>query len=178
MRKIFKTVLILICSTFMCLNCTTIGAKEIQSNEIPTSESSQVEVYDGFGNLVYVCDTLEEAEFYINNNEHEQTSSINAVNPASVGSFFKLCKFFGKYLNAAGMVVTGIATIYMTVQYAKGEAEFIDIVDQIVPVSTMINLFNTKRSGYIYGTNASNPYPPHSQQGATWLQMNTYYIIE
>lgn len=178
MSKIFKTVLTVLCATFMCLNILPVGAQEIQSNEVPTSENAQVEVYDGFGNLVYVCDSLEEAEVYINSSQNAQMDSNDSVNPTSVGTFFKLCKFFGKYLNAAGMVITGISAIYMTVQYARGEAEFIDIVDQIVPVSTLMNMFNSKRSGYIYGTNATNPYPPHSYQGATWIQMNTYYVIE
>ena len=92
--------------------------------------------------------------------------------------FFRLCKFIGQKLSVAGTIVTAIAVIYKTVQYAQGEADFIDIVDQIVPASTIIELFNSGRSGYLYGTNLPNPYPPHSFQGATWIRTNTYYVID
>lgn len=75
-------------------------------------------------------------------------------------------------------MVAVIAANYKTVQYTQGAADFIDINDQIVPVSTIVELINSGRSGYIYGTNAPNPYPPHSYQGATWIRTNTDSVIE
>lgn len=178
MQKWLKALIAMICAICVGFNFMSISANEIDTNKTSGTDTPQVEVYDGFGNLVYECDTLDEAEAFINGETAHSIDNNGIQGARSVGEFLKLCKFVGKKLSAAGAIITTIAVIYKTVQYAQGEADFIDIIDQIVPASTIIELFNSGRSGYLYGTSAPNPYPPHSYQGATWIRSKTYYVIE
>lgn len=143
----------------------------VSANENTDVEEPKVveeyKVYNGHGEVVYIAKTFEDAEAYILNGN---ARSINYVKLAKFGA--KL----GGYVSGILTVLTVIELVYRTVQYANGEAEFIDIIDVIVPVSFLQELAQNGKTAYLYGTTGVNPYPPHSYQGATWLKNNTYYI--
>lgn len=70
------------------------------------------------------------------------------------------------------------ALIQMDILIVFGNAELIDVIDTIVPVSVLKELITSNKRGYLYGKNAGpNPYPPHSYQGSMWVKSQTYYVI-
>ena len=122
-------------------------------------------VYNGFGEKVYVTDSLEDAEDFINGN----------TNTRSAKEFQLICKF------VASKVIATLATIefiYRTVQWLQNEADMTDLINEIVPYKVLEEIAEKYKCAYIYAKDSFNPYPPHSYQGATWRKTNSYYVLE
>ena len=156
----------------ICLSVLPISSLEVCAAEDDEEQSETTyEVYNGFGELQFTASSIEEVEYRLNGNSDPNSRSLEG--------FIKLCKFGAKYIGTVGTILTVIDFIYTTVAYANGEADFIDIIDTIVPYSTLQSLISSGKRGYLYGKDAGpNPYPPHSYQGAMWIKSQTYYVIE
>lgn len=131
------------------------------------AEENTYDIYNGYGELVYVADTLEEAEDYIMDQQDEK----------SARGFKKICQFSAKKLGVVGVVLTAIDVIFTFTDYLKGEADMIDVIDAIVPISVLERLLVEGNSGILYFNEGFNPYPPHSYQGVMWVKANSYYVI-
>lgn len=152
--------MLLMITAMPCMACA-------QENE--TDADSGIRVYNGFGELVGTFDTLEEAEDYINSNTNVRSS---------IDVFKKICKFISTVI-AVTFRMSDIVEVYTaSISYASTEEKIAEIIRIVVPQSILDGLARDGGTAYLYGTTDSNPYPPHSYQGATWLKTNTYYVVE
>lgn len=169
-KNMLRKILSCICSAMViiCLfpNFNSVMADETSSPK--DDEPELFEVYDGYGNKIYEANSIEEAENYIFYLKGKTKSN---------SDFKKLVQFFVLLVTTTQTYTTGIAVIYKAVQWAQNEAEFVDVLDEIVPYSTLKEMFTSGKRGYLYGVDEVNPYPPHSYQGAMWLKSVTYYVI-
>lgn len=166
----FKKFLSCLCSA-MVIICLLPNINNVMADEPSSTKNDEpelYEVYDGYGNKIYEANSLEEAENYIFYLKGKTKSNSN---------FKKLVQFFVFLVTATQTYSSGIATIYRTVQWAQNEAEFLDVLDEVVPYSTLKEMFTSGKRGYLYGVDEVNPYPPHSYQGAMWLKSVTYYVL-
>lgn len=153
---VLLTLAILICSS---------GMSVFAIEQEGTSQKSY-EVYNGYGELIHVADSLEEAESYIPNANCDTRSSGAALLAAKTA------------IKKAVPIVVGACVLYKTYKWTQGEAELIDILDVIVPVKTLQEIVAERSQLNLYATaNGTNPYPPHSYQGATWIRSSFYYIV-
>lgn len=165
MKKVLSFFLVLT----LCITALPLSFLEVRAAEEEPQTEEVYEVYNGFGELEFTASSIEEVEKKLN----EDYSTTRGVN-----SFIKLCKFGAKFVGGVGTLLTVIDVVYNFISYANGKAQLIDVIDAIVPYSTLKKLVNSQKRGYLYGKNAGiNPYPPHSYQGAMWLKSQTYYVI-
>lgn len=134
------------------------------------SEEEKFEVYNGYGELLEVTDTLEEAEEYLAELNKDGTDE------KSISSMYHVAKVG---ISKAMPVVLGACVIYKVGQVVLGKAQVIDVIDLIVPVKTLSEIAGTIKRLNIYSSSSTvlNPYPPHSAQGAWWTRNNFYYVI-
>ena len=83
--KSFLAVIIAFCISF---NFAAVKAKGTDTNKTNDTDTSLVEVYDGFGNLVYECETLEEAEEFIYGETWSSFDQNDVHGTRSASSFF------------------------------------------------------------------------------------------
>ncbi|MEF9992533.1 MAG: hypothetical protein RRZ84_08710 [Romboutsia sp.] len=70
-------------------------------------------------------------------------------------------------------------TAYIVLGVILGEKTILDVVNDIVPINTLMEIATKLQTLNVYSSSStiSNPYPPHSAQGAWWNRTNFYYII-
>lgn len=155
-------------SITMFLFCLNVSALTTSAKTLDTT-SEKYEVLNGNGELMYIADSLEEAENYMNKGSNNDTRSI--------GSVFKVAKVaFQK-----GVSVIGAAyTIYKVGQVIMGKADVADVIKTIVPVDQLNELREFSKTIFVYSRTdrVINPYPPHSFEGAMWKQNNFYYVVQ
>lgn len=178
MRKKLSSIICFVLSLLV-----TCSALPMNISAAEPEEDKIFEVYDGYGNLVYEANSIEEAEEYIGNalgltNDPTVDGENNVNGTRSAASFLKLCKFAGKFISGVATVLTVIDLIYTFSQYCNNEATLYDVIDTVVPISVLEKLASNGGKAYLYGSNSFNPYPPHSYQGATWVRTNHYYVVE
>lgn len=139
-----------------------------ENNEKATS-TNQYKVYNGYGEIVYTADSLEDAEAYISGT-NEGTSTCSAR------SAWMIAKTLIKLIPT----LTLIGATYYTVNSAMvGESTVIDIIDIYFPASTLIEIAENRNVIYVYSTSGLvvNPYPPNSYQGSQWYKTNFYCVV-
>lgn len=164
MKKVFASILCMIL-VIGCFNINALAA------EIPEETKEQkYEVYNGYGELLYVADSLEEAEEYLGN---------HCGNERSARLAYKIGKLTVKEVLEEVGIVKAICVAYRVGDYFFGDGELIDIANEIVPISTLWAIANTIYELHLYSNtpNLSNPYPPNSYQGAQWVRNTFYYIV-
>ena len=138
--------------------------------EMPAEkEKKQYKVYNGYGELVYTADSLEEAENYLKNLQCSQGRS------SSSGAQIVFKTALSGTVNA--LLLIGY-TAYAINKYQMGEIEAKEIITTIISPPSLEEIieFNTRIGVYSVGTSVINPYPPHSYQATTWIRNNFYYV--
>ena len=164
MKNFFAILLamtLLFCGSASCLQVNAAGAP---------MEEKNYEVYNGYGELIYVADSLEEAEQYLN-------AALGMERDAR-GAFLAAMTYIA-YLNATAHTIKVVGCVtYEIDQYYLGEAEVKYILTQILSPSRMDEIIAAQDPVYLYSRSASllNPYPQNSYQGAMWYK-NNYYVI-
>lgn len=128
--------------------------------------STKYEVFNGHGELIYIADTLEDAEFYMANIDN---------NDRSAGAVWKVAKtVFQKA--ATPIMITCI--VYRVGDWLLSDGEVLDIINEIVPIRTLMEIAELGEDLFIYSrsNSLSNPYPPNSYEGAMWVSNNYYYV--
>lgn len=157
MNKLTKNVLVLVVAMLI------VGFAQFKA--LCEDDDKEYTVYNGFGEEVYVADSLEDAEDFINGN----------INTRTAKDFLLICKFTAKIVITT---LSAIEFIYRTVQWLQNEADMTDLINEIVPYKVLEEMAEKNKRAYIYAKDSFNPYPPHSYQGATWRKTNSYYVLE
>ena len=164
MKKIRNIALILLMTLVMVTSVPCVAFAQ----EEGTNEESGFEVYNGFGELIGTFESLEDAEEYINGNSKAKSS---------IDGFKKMCNFVSYVV---GFVFTASQILEVFDIWASdvsAKEKIAETIRIVVPQSILDGMARDGKSAYLYGTTDSNPYPPHSYQGATWLKANTYYVV-
>ena len=167
MKKVIA-ILSMFLFTFTSSTSTLVYANELQTNS-KSSMEEQYEIYNGEGELLGVTNNLDEAEEYL--------SRLNSENSDERGStVYQVAK---TVIGKASPIILTTCVVYKVGQVVLGKAQVIDVIDLIVPVKTLAEIAGTVKNLRIYSNSitVSNPYPPHSYEGATWAKRNFYYII-
>ncbi len=157
MKKITKNILVVVVAMlivgFLPFN---VHCEDDDSNYI---------IYNGFGQEVYVADSLEDAEDFLNSNNYTRSTK----------DFLLICKFTA---HTVATVVATISFIYRTIQWLNNETDITNLINEIVPYKVLEEIAEKNKCAYIYAADSFNPYPPHSYQGAMWKKTNSYYVVE
>ena len=168
-KNIRKRILILFgLLTFIITSNLGILVTNAKTLDNDISNTEKYEVFNGYGELIYVSDSLEEAENYIAMlNSNGSQKSVSAV--------YKVAKTF--FSKAATPIMITCVT-YRVGQYILGNGDVKSIIDEIIPLSTLIEIANAAKYINVYSASSiiSNPYPPHSYSGAMWNRTNFYYV--
>ena len=168
MKKFIAMLSIFLLSFTSSTSALTYNNESLDSTKNSTEE--KFEIYNGYGELLEVSDSLEEAEEYLsklNADGSDEKSLSKVYHVAKVG------------INKAMPIVLGACVIYKVGQVVLGKAQVIDVIDLIVPVKTLAETAGTAKRLNLYSNSSTvlNPYPPHSAQGATWTRTNFYYVV-
>lgn len=116
-------------------------------------------MFNGYGELMYTSDSLEDAEQYLaalNSNTSER----------SISSVFKVARTAFKKLPNLSTPVMVLCVTYS------------DIIIEIIPLNTLKEIAASLDEVIIYSRSSKifNPYSPHSYQGSMWKKNNFYYV--
>lgn len=147
---------------------TNAFAAEISEN---IASASQYTVYNGYGEIVYIADNLEEAEaeaYIFGVNEGNSTRS-----PRSGWLMAKTLIEIATRLILVGVI------IYEVNGVMAGESTIIDVIDVTFPASTLKEIAENRNTIYVYSSSGVvvNPYPPNSYQGSQWYKTNFYCVV-
>lgn len=161
-----------IVSLVLCMSVLfgTMGSNVFAAeNNEKAASATQYKVYNGYGEIVYTADSLEEAEAYISGtNEGTSTRSARSAWLAA-----KTLIKIGAKLALSGAVlyeVNGVMT---------GESTIIDVIDLFFPASSLAEMATNRDVIYVYSSSGLvvNPYPPNSYQGSQWYRTNFYCVV-
>lgn len=161
-----------IVSLVLCMSVLfgTMGANAFAAeNNKNVASATQYKVYNGYGEIVYTADSLEDAEAYISGT-NEGTSTRSARSAWLVA---KTLIKVGTTLALSG------AVLYEVNGVMAGESTIIDVIDLFFPASTLVEMATNRDVIYVYSSSGVvvNPYPPNSYQGSQWYRTNFYCVV-
>ena len=163
MKKIFMCILCVIL-VFGCMNINSIASEKTSMTEV------EYKVYNGFGELIYVADSLEEAECYLEGQN---------MNSRSERGLYQIAKLVVKSANKTVGVITAACVIYRVGDWLFSDGEVIDIVNVLVSTDTIMEIYEWAKELRLYSNTTAlvNPYPPNSYQGVMWIKNTFSYIV-
>lgn len=157
----------------MIMAFTFLGETAFAAERTPENKEAAYKVYNGYGEVIYEADSLEEAEAYLN------AICGNAGTKSARSTGMLAAKTMIKGLGIAGAIITAGLVIYNVKGVAMGEKDVIDVIDCFFPASTLLEIANNKSYIYVYSSSGTvvNPYPPNSYQVAQWYKTNFYCVV-
>lgn len=157
--------------TFIITSNLGVLTTSAQTLDKGTDNNAKYKVFNGYGELMYTSDSLEDAEQYLaalNSNTSER----------SISSVFKVARTAFKKLPNLSTPVMVLCVTYKVGQYALGKADVSDIINEIIPLNTLKEIAASLDEVILYSRSSKifNPYPPHSYEGAMWKKNNFYYV--
>lgn len=147
-------------------NIKNLNNEEQTENPQDSNDEEVWEIYDSNGRLI--TETNDPDSFMINN-----IYSLNRNAPHQKRNILrKLLSFITA--NIGYQIIAFVSTVHYAYNYTVTTVSWLN--EHLKFNSLSDGEYKIK----VYSTdgNVENPYPPHSQQGATWKSTNFYYAIE
>lgn len=157
--------LLSLCLVFSLLCSLVTPAFAVDNTPLPTEKNYKV--YNGYGEIIYEADTLEEAEVYLNSLSGSRSVSRSAILAARTA------------IKIVTTIVLVDCTIYTVQGVLLGKADLIDIIDLFFPIETLMEIEKNREYISVYTSSGTivNPYPPNSYQGTRWIKDNFYCVV-